>query len=180
MIPTKRMPRARAALLLEVLVSLAILVTLSMAISAVVRDSSERLSLSSERVVAEDMARSALAQIEAGIATPESLNGPVPAWDPAGAALELGDEIGPRSSDEIELGSGSAEPSGWVLQIDTQPSPYDGLTLVSVRAEREETPGLNATIHQLIRFRDAGPEGVGELDEISELLNEAGEPGGRP
>jgi len=173
-------PRARAALLLEVLVSLAILVTLSMAISAVVRDTSERLALSADQVVAEDMARSALAQIEAGIATPESLNGPVPAWDPAGAALELGDEIGPRSSGEIELGSGSGEPSGWVLEIDTQPSPYDGLTLVSVRAEREEAAGINATLHQLIRFREAGPESVGELDEISELLNDAAEREGGP
>lgn len=169
------MRSVRAALLLEALVSLAILVTMSMAITSVVRDSSERLIRAADLAVGEDMARSALAQIEAGIASPESLAGPVPAWDPAQAMAELGDEAGPRSSDEIELPNQTGEPSGWSLEIETQLSPYTGLTLVSVRAHRDEAPQVGVTLHQLLRLRDDGPEGVGEVDEITERAG-----GGRP
>ncbi len=172
--------RARAVLLLEVLVSLAILVTMSMAIGAVVRDTSGRLIRSGFRVEGEDQARSALAQIEAGIATPESLSGPVPAWDREGALIELGDEIGPRSSDEIGLGQGSDEPSGWSLEIETQPSPFDGLTLVSVRAVRDDDPAVSAVLHQLVRLGSEGADGVGELDEITERAGEGAGRGRRP
>lgn len=171
---------ARAALLLEALVSLAILVTISMAISAVVRDSSDRLIGVGDEAVAADLARSALAQIEAGIAAPEALNGPVPAWDPGEAMAELGDEIGPRSSDQIELSSGATEPSGWALEIETQPSPYDGLTLVSVTALREDDPSVRATLHQLVRFSESREDGVGDLDEISEQARASSRSGGRP
>ncbi len=167
---------ARAVLLLEVLVSLAILVTMSMAIGAVVGDAGDRLIRSAQRVEAEDLARSALAQIEAGIATPESLSGPVPAWDREAALVELGDELGPRSSDEIGLDSGSAEPSGWLLEIEAQPSPYDGLTLISVRAVREDDPGVNAVLHQLVRMGVEGAEGVGDLDEITERAGQGRRP----
>ncbi len=171
---------ARAALLLEVLVSLAILVTMSMAIGSVVRDASERLIRSGDRGEAADLARSALAQIEAGIATPEALNGPVPAWDSESAALETRDKTGPRASDEIGLSPGSGEASGWTLEIETQASPYEGLTLVSVRALRDDAPGVSATLHQLIRFGVERPEGVGDLDEITERVNRAAGRGGRP
>lgn len=169
--------RARAALLLEVLVSLAILVSVSMAIGAVLRDSTDRL-LDVGRVgVARDLARSAIAQIEAGVATPEALNGPVPVWDSSRALAELGDEVGPRSSDEIDPGSGVPEPSGWTLEIETQPSAFEGLTLVSVTAIHADDPRARATLHQLVRLAPVGEEGVGDLDEIS---REAQRRGGRP
>ncbi|MFI4898232.1 MAG: hypothetical protein ACIARR_10440 [Phycisphaerales bacterium JB059] len=170
---TRRAPHG--ALLLEALVSLAILVTMSMAITSIVRDSGERLIRAADLAVAEDLARSALAQIEAGIASPESLAGPVPAWDPAQAMAETEDTGGPRSSDEIELSDSTGEPSGWSLEIESQLSPFTGLTLVSVRAHRDDAPGVGVTLHQLLRLRDDGPEGVGEVDEITE---QAG--GGRP
>lgn len=169
---------ARGALLLEALVSLAILVTMSMAITSIMRDSGERLIRASDLSVGEDLARGALAQIEAGIAAPESLDGPVAAWDPAQAAAALGDEIGPRSSDEIELSESVGEPSGWSLEIETQLSPFTGLTLVSVRAFRDDAPDVGVTLHQLVRLRDDGPQGVGEVDEITERAVRSG--GGRP
>ena len=174
------MNRGRGALLLGALVSLAILVTVSMAISAVVRDSVDRLGGSADHAVAADYARSALSQIEAGIATPESLSGPVPVWDASEAIEDAGDAYGPVSSDQIEPGGGSAEPSGWMLEIETQPSPYDGLTLVSVTALLEAEPGVRATLHQLVRFSDSGEDSVGELDEITEEAFRSSSGGGRP
>lgn len=139
----------RGALLLEALVALAIFVAAGLAILSVMRQGSSDARAWRERMHALDLARSALSQIEAGIATSEQLNGPVPAWEDeeetTGAAFE---DFAPA-------------PSGWRLEVRTEPGGVGGATLVTVRAYRDrlnttgnsltnQTSGAGVTLRQLI------------------------------
>jgi hypothetical protein len=79
-------PLRRGALLLEAMFALAIFVMAGSAVLALVggaRQSMERVALDRR---AADLARSAMAKIEAGIESAQSLNGPVKPWsaDPEG------------------------------------------------------------------------------------------------
>ncbi|MGE3107345.1 MAG: hypothetical protein AB7G11_12795 [Phycisphaerales bacterium] len=145
--------RERGALLLEVMLSLALFVAAGGTVLAVVSQGVGSIRAARERLHALDLARSAMAEIEAGIATVETLNGPAPEWtDP-----------------DAEVPDDTRE-SGWELIIETTPTEFDGLTLVSITAARSGGSGIDSsayTLRQLVRLRDAAPDSVGDVDDVT-------------
>ncbi len=115
----------RGSILLECMFALAIFIGAGVAIYSAVTRSVESVERTTRIERAADLARGAIAQISAGIAEPETLNGPVPEWR---------DE---RDGTFDESGAVSA----WELEIETEPSQFDGLTLVRVRALLRDPPG---------------------------------------
>ncbi len=166
----RALARRRAALLLEAMLALALLATASALLAGVVRDSSARLDRSLDRAAAADLARAAIARIEGGLATPETLNGPAPAWDPAVLLTPDNAAMGAPDSDDIPITDAPLTDPDWRLAIETQPSPYDGLTLVSITASRTTTAGVSFTFHQLVRLEAPAHDEVGDTDELAELI----------
>ena len=151
-------PRHRGGLLLEVMLALAIFIGTALTILSAVAGASESLDASRLRQRATDLARSAIAKIEAGIETAETLNGPVPVWrDDDAESEEFDDELPP--------------PSGWELSIVTTPFGAGELTMLEVTAvKRTEVSGktvATATLRQLVRLTPAVRDQVGEVDEVS-------------
>ena len=173
MSPRTRTTR-RGGILLEVMLALALLVMGSMAILSAMSQSIHSLEATRLKQQAADLARSAMARIEAGIATPETLQGPVPAWesDPESGADELNDGALPG---EFGLAAtvGWGEDSGWELEIDTSPSPFAGLAVVRVRALRRASADSDRimgqyTLEQLVRLGTLETDEAGAEDELME------------
>lgn len=158
MMPARRAVRPRAAVLMEVMLSLSIFIGSALAILGAMASAAESLESSRLRQRAMDLARSAVAKIEAGIETAETLNGPVPQWrDEESSAVGFDDELPP--------------PSGWELSIVTSPFGAGELTLVEVTATRrtEQTGRVmaSATLRQLVRLSPAARDQVGEIDDVT-------------
>lgn len=152
------MRNRRGGLLLEVMVALAIFIAAALTILGAVGDASESLESSRLKQRATDLARSAIAKIEAGIETAETLNGPVPEWrDEEASSAAFEDELPP--------------PSGWELAVVTTPFGAGDLTMVEVTAvKRLEGSGrtvASATLRQLVRLSAAVPDQVGAVDEVT-------------
>jgi hypothetical protein len=126
----------RGSILLEVLLAIAIFVAAGIATLRVADMATNAASRTALRAKAEDLARSAMAKLEAGVATSETLSGPVK----------------PESDDETL----SPEDEGWEIEIETEPSRFAELTHVTVRVIRRtgerETPELTHELHQLVRL----------------------------
>ncbi|HYE01753.1 MAG TPA: hypothetical protein VD963_00820 [Phycisphaerales bacterium] len=140
---------APGVLLLEMVLALALFVALGLAIVNLLGQASGSLAALRQAAYAADLARSALARIEAGIASPESLNGPVVPWEAeAGGSAE----------------SAHASGAGWELRIGTEPTEFPGLTLVTVTAVRSGRPGSAGgslvRLSQLVRLGAREPEGL--------------------
>jgi len=119
-----------AAILLECVIALAILLGTSIALLAMASravDATER-ARNTER--AADLARSTLSRIELGLMPIERATGPVEAWR---------DEADGSFDDDV------AEPTGWRLETNVEPSPFEGLSLVTVRAVYQPG-GENASV----------------------------------
>ncbi len=160
---------SRGALLLEMLVAVGLFVVAGLAIGASVNRGLGALIQDREQTKAADLARSAMAMLEAGIETPQTLNGPVLAWQDDSSMLNGDEMAGPvtQSFDE-----GAIDDSGWELEVLTEPSEFDGLTIVSVTAMRLDVDsgniGISHTLHQLMRLREEGDDVVGEIDPLME------------
>lgn len=132
----------RGGVLLEVLLALVLFVSAAMATLGVVDQLIENSYKLEQRRIAADLARSAMARLEAGLATPETLSGPVR----------------PESDD-----GGVADVSDWVLDIQTETSPFPELTNVSVTAMLApggdtEHPTSAFTLRQLVRLARRQPQ----------------------
>lgn len=134
---TRRGGGRRGLVLLEAALAIVIFVVAGGVILAMLSDglAAQQRAREQQRLV--DLARSAMALIEAGAATPETLNGPVKGW--VGAA------------------PGDAEPGQgmWELGVQTQPWGSEGLVLVSVQAKRVGATGTGYTLRQLVRMSRA-------------------------
>lgn len=105
---------------------------------------------------AADLAKSAMAKIEAGIESPRSLHGPVAAWE-----AEQGGVFADSLPDD----------SGWELEVEFEASQFNGLTSVSIRAVRRDAarPGrvlAEHTLRQLVRLGSAGENRAGEQGDL--------------
>lgn len=158
------------ALLLEVMLALAIFVMAGTAILMLV----DRTVTGMERVramrKAADLARSAMAKMEAGLGTPQSLNGPVRAWgaDEESAAGPSGEGTSVKGSGVLEA---AATDSGWELRIDTEPSQFRGLTRVTVKAFKSgagDEAVASYTLRQLVRLSGKGEDVAGGADALAE------------
>jgi len=148
------------AILLELLLAVAIFSAAGLAILSVMNTSIGSARAMRDAQQAADLARSAMAKIEAGIATPETLHGPVPAWV---------DEV----ATEGAFADAPPTESNWELEVTTDRSQFAGLTLVTVRALRRESPNSDQlrasyTLRQLVRLFGETDDAVGDEDEMSE------------
>lgn len=178
-------PRTRrGALLLEVILALAIFVMAGTAILAMVNRVMDGMARTKEVRHAADLAKSAMAQLEAGLGTAQSLNGPVKAWSPeeqgasgpgvgSGAAGAAADDAPPVRGSGV-LATMPAD-SGWELQIDTEPSQFRGLTRVTVKAFKHaaggpvgEAAGPSYTLRQLVRLSGKGEDVAGSADSLAD------------
>lgn len=141
--------RGRGALLLEVLLSLAIFVGAALAVGGALRRATQGLDAVRERAEASDLAWSAIAQLEAGLAAPGSLSGAVgePGTRPTGVP-------------------------GWSRRIETEPTERSGLTLVTVEVHRTTPEGTElerpvAVARQIVRLSrvtDVEPAGESSVE----------------
>lgn len=134
----------RGALLIEGMVAVAVFVAAGLAILAAMRSAAHEARRERDLLRAMDLARSAMSSMEAGLATPEQLDGPVPKW----------------SEDSAGFDDALPEPSGWSIQIDTATSSFDGLAMITVRVSRTVGRSGEAievyTLHQLVRLGSPG------------------------
>lgn len=142
----------RGALLLEVLLALALFVTAGMAILSMVGQSVGSLRAARDEQHAADLARSAMAKIEAGIETAEVLNGPVPAW---------------REETDADADGNAGKATEWELSVQTAPSNYPGLTLVTVIARKSAGAGTSYTLKQLVRALAKAEDEAGGMDDVA-------------
>ncbi|MBL8962955.1 MAG: hypothetical protein KF787_06190 [Phycisphaeraceae bacterium] len=139
----------RGALLLEALVALAVFVGAGLAFVTVLEQSTEAMIRARDLRQACDLASSALARMEAGIDTAETLDGPVPPWDDT------------SDGGVLQAGSGGR----WEIDVVTEPSAFAGLTRVTVTAIKRPASGgehvrASYAMTQLIRV-SSGDEGRG-------------------
>jgi hypothetical protein len=166
----------RGLFLLEVLLALAIFVMIGIAILSMVSSTGTAVARSRDAARAADLARSAMAMLEAGISTPRTLNGEVRSWSEA-----------QLREDEFAFGFGgdSGGGAGWELEIGTEPSEFDGLTRVTVHAFRRvsrnsDQLAASYTLRQLVRLSAAADDEAGEEDPLMEEARRgAQQPGGR-
>jgi hypothetical protein len=155
----------RGALLMETILALAIFVMAGTAVLSLMRGAAGGLIQAREMEKAADLARSAMAKMEAGLATPQTLNGPVRPW------LVEDAEKGERHEGVDEGAS-----SGWELEIDTEKSQFTGLTSVTVKAVKRgeggsggATPEVSYTLRQLVRLGGKGEDKAGDADPLVEI-----------
>ena len=157
----ERRAARRGALLLEAMLALAIFVMAGSAVLALVsgsRQAMERVALDRH---AADLARSAMAKIEAGVESAQSLNGPVKPWS-ADPGSEIVFQVG--GDDPSQRGT------GWELRIETEKTQFTGLTKVSITAWKRRGSGdevaASYTLRQLVRLSGKGADEIGAEDEL--------------
>jgi len=159
----RRAARRLGVMLLEVVVALAIFVVAALAVLSAVQRATAAAVLARDQSYAMDLAQSAIAKIEAGIARAETLNGPVPAWDEREASEAAAVDTGEGFSPSAQFNDKPAPVSGWELEIRTRATSYDGLTAVTVVARRlrgSATSAVSASysLTQFVRLGARGSE----------------------
>ena len=145
----------RGVMLMEVVLALALVVVVGMTVLSAVSQSTGALREAREKQVAVDLARSAMAKLEAGIETTTSLSGPVKAWTEDMNLAEV-----PEEGDE----------TGWELVVEAEPASFDGLTYVTVTARRagdEAGRASSFTLRQLVRLAQREEDGIGAKDNVT-------------
>lgn len=135
--------RCRGLLLLELVIALAIFVTVGTLILSSIRQALLSTQHARDLVRAEDFAASVLALIETDLDTPENLSGPLPEWDAKEGYFS--DVMGGASA----FGFASAA-ENWIIDIETSPGSIPGFTSVIVTVSLEERPSVLATRESLV------------------------------
>lgn len=167
----------RGAILLELLLAVALLAMAGMAVYGAIGRATENAARARDRLRAADLAWSAVALVESGLARAETLEGPIGASSPLRTEQE--------GSGGFDSDAGSFE--GWELSIETAPSRFVGLVELRITAIRRvgERVAASESARQLVRA-DAGlamsrgrgdVEGTGPLaigPERGSLVGDAG------
>ena len=165
--------KRRGAILLEMVIAVAILVMASLAISASLRDALSSLQRSQDEARAGDIARSAIARLEAGMARPELLSGPLTAWEGEADRFE-GDPLVDALA--FSQPDGIAVDDDWFVTVETEATSFRQLTSVTVIVERVDESGepiVQRRLTQFVRLRDGAEDTIGGEGELSELADEA-------
>jgi hypothetical protein len=140
--------------LLEVTLSIGLFVAAAAFCIAVTRSLFETLDRASRRQFATDLARSKLAELEAGLTSIQDLRGP---WS---------GNVGSRDRGAADVDERVATP--WQLDVKTSPSPFRGLSLIELTVSElpEAAPDpVEVTLRQLVALRERDAERY-ERDEI--------------
>jgi len=159
----ERRGRARClgALLMEALVALAVFLMAGIGILALMHQGRESMRRADELVRACDLARSAMARLECGLAGVTELDGPASLWG---------------AQDAATIGHNTPASDEWMIEVQTRRSGVDGLTAVTIVARKEngrDAPGeVSYTLRQHVRLgREQLPDAAPE-DAISEGLRQ--------
>jgi len=153
--------RHRGAMLLEVMLAVGLFVGSAAFCLGVTRSLFQSLQRADQRHLAVDLARSKLAELEAGLITVQELRGE---WSGA---------VGSRSQDDLET---MTPGSVWEIDVTTSLSEYPGLSLIELTvrevdmdtgADRDDA--VSFTLRRLIALREQDPEAY-ETDELIEGL----------
>ncbi len=157
--------RHRGAMLLEVMLAVGLFVGSAAFCLVVTRSLFASLQRADRRHLAVDLARSKLAELEAGLVNVQDLRGE---WSGA---------VGSRLEDDLET---IAPGSVWEIDVTTSLSEYRGLSLIELTvlevfqdtgADRDDA--ISFTLRRLIALREQDPEAY-ETDELLEGLDGVG------
>ena len=156
-----RVPTGRGAILLECVLALAVFVGGGLAILTLMDRAAESVRAIRDVQTAADIAASAMAQIEAGILSPEAMQGEVHKWmDPDGRWGE------------------SPAWQGWRVEVDAEPAAVEGLTVVTIHVLKEAGTTEAAPLYdlrQVVTLRPPEADGIGAEDPLAaELESGAG------
>lgn len=164
-----RLAARAGGIMLEVIVSVAILAMCGLTILGAIGQAMHSFQVTRERTTAADLTRSAMAKLEAGIASTTMLDGPVLRWefDPDSGAEAMGDVPSAGSAAAMDA-------TGWELEVDVYPSQFSGLSVVTISAVRVPTPTTSLrgerrvlhTLTQLVRLGGAEEDIAGEEDAL--------------
>lgn len=179
----------RGAILVEVILSVALFTMGALAILSQMSQGARSMEQTRLARQAADLAATAMARIEARLVAPEALTGPAERWDreqqesleDSLASME-GSMAGAAGPAIDEFGTGD---SGWELSVETEPAPFDGLTLVAVTASYQDprragAPGASYTLRQLVRLGTGPADEVGGDDDLLEALERGARQQRRP
>ncbi len=153
--------RRRGAILLEVMLAIGLFVGAAAFCLGVSRSMFAALERADHRRLAIDLARSKLAELEAGLITVQDLRG------------EWSGGVGSRPDDD-ELAGAVTGPS-WEIDAVTTRTEYRGLSLIELTITEVPPDGgvesnlVSFTLRQLIALREPDPEAY-EVDEMLEGL----------
>jgi len=160
-----RNERSRGSILLEVVVSIAMFVAVGITILGVMGQGEAALRAARNSQRAMDLARSAMAAIEAGLATPQNVSTLVKS--PAGVAAWLALD----TEENMELGDGLDEGS-MELEVEVEPTADTGLSLMTVRVGLKQRGGVSGpdavVLRQLVRVVAWDATGGWATDQGSE------------
>ncbi|MEM1423401.1 MAG: hypothetical protein AAGH64_05290 [Planctomycetota bacterium] len=142
----------RGGLLVEMIVAIALFVGAGLVVSGSMRDGVRASIRAMERERAHDIASSAFALVESGVATVDEIDGPVPAYEDPDSAENFADLL--------------PTPTGWTVEASTERSPFGALTLLTVTASRTGLDGapdpaspratVTGLVHVARALEDAG------------------------
>jgi len=139
-------------------IALAIFVGVGLSVSTAVRSAINAAVDLRDRATAEDIARSAIAQIRAGIADADTLDGPVPLDEHTGAT-------------QFE---DTPQDSPWTREIDTERSGFTNLTRLTITVRHDTRPAATVTIQTLI------PDNARQADTLAKAQQPSGSGGVTP
>ena len=150
--------RPRGAILLEVMLAIGLFVGAAAFCLGVTRSLFASLERTDRRRLAIDLARSKLAELEAGLITVQELRG------------EWSGGVGSRQDDELET---AASGPTWEINAVTTRTEYRGLSLIELTITEVppdagvESDVVSFTLRQLVALREQDPEAY-EVDEMLE------------
>jgi hypothetical protein len=151
----------RGAILLEVLLAIGLFVGAAAFCLGVTKSLFSAFERTDRRRLAIDLARSKLAELEAGLISVQDLRG------------EWSGGVGSRQ-DDVELEAGASGPA-WEIDAVTTRSEYPGLSLIELTITEVPTDGavesnvVSFTLRQLVALREQDPQ-MYEADEMLEGL----------
>ena len=158
---------ARGSVLFEILLSVALFVGAATFALGAMKSVFSALDRTRREQEALDLARSALAELEAGLTTTADLRGDGPR------------SVGSMKANDRRRLDPAAATSRWVFDLDTQRTEFAGLSLVELTVSEgtEDGPdpsspqGISVTIRQLMPLRESEAEAY-EQDDLLEGLPE--------
>lgn len=154
----------RGAVMLEVLLSVALFVGAAAFCLGATRSMMTALDRADRRHRALDIARSKLAELEAGLIALQDLRGQ---WDGG---------VGSHQA-EVDFEQADVQQTAWTLDVETSLTEFRGLTLVALTVAQAGTAddAVSVTLRRLMTLRDTGVEEY-EADDLLEGLPLEAEP----
>lgn len=139
---SERRNRSRGGLLLETLLSLAILIMVGLFALSIARDSADATERAARRVAAVEVAANRIAEIEAGLVALDA----------------IGDLVDGAAGDPDSEFDASVEPRwGFAVTVETSPAEIEGLARVEVTVRDENDEGEGPILATLVALvADAG------------------------